>query len=326
MAPKQFLIRHNRFNSPKSWKTSCYSFYLGDSAFWGLNCMTLLVRFQKLSLNLFKVVLATTLLGHIAFANQNTTAKTMTTTAKIPAKEVVKAFGLLLDLSYNSNMYAEDDINQTKYSNLTIIPSYKITDRLTTSLRSDITKHFTQDENTEMTNTRMRLSYLTAQLTDLISWSNRFDVWIPTNRKSQLTDRLTTATGIGTSLKYASDVTMATLGLGFTRNYHQYDYTTTGEQLNESTATQALALEFALIDKLSLSVEGTYIMARTYQNTSKYAFETAVGLGYQITKNFSASVGLSNGGSALKANGVDSNIEFLNEKTSELSAGIGYTY
>ena len=285
--------------------------------------MTLLVRIQKLGANIVKAVLTTALLGHFAYADQKTT----TTTAKIPAKEEeAKAFGLLLDLSYNSNMYAKGDISQTTYSNLTIIPSYKITDNLTTSLRTDITKYFTQDENTEMTNTRLRFSYLTAKLTDQISWSNLFDVYIPTNRKSQLADRLTTATGIGTSLKYAGEITTAIFGLGIKRNYHEFDYSTTGEQLNEYTATQALSLEFSLIEKLSLSVEGTYIMARTYQNTERYAFETGLSLGYEITKNFSASVGLSNGGNALKANGVDSNIEFLNEKTSELSAGIGYTY
>ena len=284
--------------------------------------MTLPVRIQNLGFSIIKVVLMTAVLGHMAYADQKTT----TTTAKIPAKKETKAFGLILDLSYNSNMYAEGDINQTTYSNLTIIPSYKITDNLSTSLRTDISKYFTQDENTEMTNTRIRFSYLTAQLTDQISWSNRFDVFAPTNRKSQLTDRLKTATGIGTSLKYADEITIAILSLGITKNYHEFDYSTTGEQLNEYTATQALSLEFSLIEKLSLSVEGTYIMARTYQNTPKYAFETAVGLGYEITKNFSASVGLSNGGSALKANGVDSNIEFLNEKTSELNAGIGYTY
>ena len=284
--------------------------------------MTLPVRIQKLGANIVKAVLTTALLGHFAYADQKTT----TTTAKIPAKEEAKAFGLLLDLSYNSNMYAKGDISQTTYSNLTIIPSYKITDNLTTSLRTDITKYFTQDENTEMTNTRIRFSYLTAKLTDQISWSNRFDVFIPTNRKSQLTDRLTTATGVGTSLKYAGEITTAILGLGITRNYHEFDYSTTGEQLTEYTATQFLNLEFSLMEKISLSVEGSYIISRSYQNTEKYNFETNVSLDYTMTKNFSASVGLSNGGSALKANGVDSNIEFLNEKTSELSAGIGYTY
>ncbi len=284
--------------------------------------MKFLARILKLRSNLFKVVLITTAMAHVAYAAQTTNM----TTAVIPAKEETKAFGLSLDLSYNANMYAEGDTNQTSYTNLTIIPSYKITDKLTSSLRTDITKYHTQEENTEMTNTRIRFSYLTAQLNDQISWSNRFDGFIPSNRKSQLTDRLITTTGIGTSLKYVGDITTAILGLGLSRNYHEFDYSTTGAPLNEFTATQALALEFSLMEKLSLSIEGTYIMARTYQNAEKYAFETVLGLGYQITKNFSASVGLSNGGNALKANGVDSNIEFLNEKTSELSAGIGYTY
>ena len=285
--------------------------------------MTLPVRIQKLGVNIVKAVLTTALLGHLAYADQKTT----TTTAKIPTiEEEAKAFGLALDLSYNANMYAEDDINQTSYTNLTIIPSYKITDKLKTSLRTDISKYHTQEENTEMTNTRIRFSYLTAKLTDQISWSNRFDVFIPTNRKSQLTDRLTTATGIGTALNYKDELTTAILSFALRRNYHEFDYSTTGEQLTEYTATQFLNLEFSLMEKISLSVEGSYIISRSYQNTEKYNFETNVSLDYTMTKNFSASVGLSNGGSALKANGVDSNIEFLNEKTSELSAGIGYTY
>lgn len=282
--------------------------------------MMSLARNQKLSF--IKVVMVTALLGHMAYADQ----KAATTTVKIPTKQETKAFGLSLDLSYNSNMYAEGDINQTTYSNLTISPSYKITDQLTTSVRADITKYFTQEENTEMSNTRVRFSYLTAKLSDQISWSNRFDVFTPTNRRSQLTDRLITTTGIGTSLKYSGDITTAIFGVGLARNYHEFDYSTTGAPLNEYVMTQALALEFGLIENLSFSVDGTYITTRTYQDVTKYAFETAVGLGYEITENFSASVGLSNGGSALKANGTDSNIELLNEKTSELSAGIGYNY
>ena len=288
--------------------------------------MSFIARFLKLgshlSASLAKVVLITTVAGHIAYAAQTTNK----TTAVIPAKEVTKSFGLVLDLSYNANMYAEGDINQTSYTNFTIIPSYKITDKLTTSARTDISKYHTQDENTEMSNTRIRFSHATAKLTDQISWSNRFDGFIPTNRKDQLTNRLITATGIGTSLKYAGDITTATLALGLRRNYHEFDYSITGEPLNEYSVAQALVLDFNMTEELSLSIEGTYIMARTYQNAERYNFETGISLGYQITKNFSAAVGLSNGGNALKANGVDSNIEFLNEKSSELSAGIGYTY
>lgn len=274
-------------------------------------------------LNAFAATVAT------ASATTQTAAAATITTAVKPTEES-KKLSLDLGLSYSSNMYANDDVNHSASTALDITTAYKVTDRLTTTALATVVKENTQQKNLNMSNTTLRASYKTLEITPGLVWSNRLGVILPTNRESQLVDRLRLGTTLGTRLTLTKENVVLPFTLIGTvtvqRNFHEFETNANGSENNRYGLTEALSLDLNFTDEITLSTAGNYKTALSYDGTKKYSFETSMDLGYAITKAFNVSVGISNGGSALKANGVDSNISFLDKKSSELNIAMGYSY
>lgn len=253
-----------------------------------------------------------------------------TSTMVASATTIKKVFALNASLGYSSNMYAEDQYDKSSSTSLFLAPSARFTDKTTLAVRTTFIKEHTQAENLLMTNTTVRLSHKTAAITPSLAWGNRLDGILPTNRDSQLIDRLQAAMAIGTSLSYNNKNTIlpfTLMGLlSIQRNFHEYDINADGAKNNAYGITQGLALNLELTDKMGLSIAGNYKTAINYDNNSKYGFDTSIDLSYSLTENFGLSAGVSNGGSALKANGIDSNISFIDKKSSELNIAMNVTY
>ncbi|AZZ37636.1 hypothetical protein CIK05_12805 [Bdellovibrio sp. qaytius] len=275
--------------------------------------------------------LASVLLASNSFAaNVIASKNTSTATVVAPVAKPKKIYGLDASLSYSSNMYAEGQYDKSASTALSFIPSAKLTDTTTLSLRTNFIKEDTGAKNFSMTNTTLRLSHKTAEITPELTWKNRLDGILPTNRESQLTDRLKGAVGVGTSLSYNNK--NATLpftlagSLSAQRNFHEYDFNADGARNNQYGIIQGLTLDLEFTDSVTLSIAGNYRTAINYDNNSKYAYDTSIDLGYSLTENFGLSAGVSNGGNALKANGIDSNISFVDSKSSELNVAMNFNY
>ncbi|WP_409477997.1 hypothetical protein [Pseudobdellovibrio sp. HCB154] len=273
--------------------------------------------------------LASVLLASKSFAADVNPSKN-TSTAVVTATPPKKIFGLDASLSYASNMYADGEYDRTSSTSLSFIPSAKITDRATLSIRTNFIKDHEGAKNFYMSNTTLRLSHKTAEINPTLTWRNRIDGIAPTNRDSQLTDRLQGAVGVGTSLTYANKNTtlpFTIVGLlSAQRNFHEYDMNADGAKNNQYGITQGLSLDLSFTDSLTLSIAGNYRTAMNYDNKPKYSYDTSIDLDYGLTDNFSISTGISNGGSALKANGIDSNISFTDKKTAELNVAMNFSY
>ena len=100
------------------------------------------------------------------------------------------------------------------------------------------------------------------------------------------------------------------------RNFHQYETDINGKVLSQYSSTQSLALSYEW--PVGVGVSATFIHRNglTYQNNIRESFELTEELGYEITKVFSVAIGHSNSGNALKPNGVDSNIQIVDEDAS----------
>lgn len=290
---------------------------------------TLILRPRVTLLAVVVSILASVLLASKSFAADVNPSKN-TSTAVVTATPPKKIFGLDASLSYASNMYAEGEYDKASSTSLSLIPSAKLTDKTTFSIRTNFIKDHEGAENFYMSNTTLRLSNKTAEVTPNLTWSNRLDGIVPTNRDSQLTDRLRGAVAVGTSLRYSNKNTVLPFTMGgvfaVQRNFHEYNINADGANNNAYGITQGLTLDLQFTDSLTLSIAGNYRTAINYDNNQKYSYDTSIDLDYGLSDNFSISTGISNGGSALKANGIDSNISFTDKKTAELNVAMNFSY
>jgi hypothetical protein len=116
------------------------------------------------------------------------------------------------------------------------------------------------------------------------------------------------------------------LAIGVTagRNFHSYEENIVGTVLNKYSSNQTLNLGYAYKD-VSFGVEYIHKARWTYQGNMKEAFELTEELGYSFNEKFSVAVGHTNAGAGLRANGMDSNIEVINENDSVVYVSMGFS-
>ncbi len=100
------------------------------------------------------------------------------------------------------------------------------------------------------------------------------------------------------------------------RNFHQYDTAMNGSVNTQYSSSQSISVGYDFTSGISISGEFIHKNGLTYQNNIKESFEHTEELGYAINPTFSVAVGHTNAGSALKPNGVDSNVALINENDS----------
>ncbi|MFZ3230530.1 MAG: hypothetical protein WA160_10030 [Pseudobdellovibrio sp.] len=117
------------------------------------------------------------------------------------------------------------------------------------------------------------------------------------------------------------------LAIGITAGqaFHAYEENTVGTVLNKYISNQTLNLGYTY-KAISLSAEYIHKSRWTYQGSTKEAFELSEELGYSINENFSMALGHTNAGSALKANGSESNIDLVNENSSVVYVAMGLSF
>ncbi len=129
--------------------------------------------------------------------------------------------------------------------------------------------------------------------------------------------------GIGTGLRFSFLPNTFVGGLDFKfslslfRNFFAAETATDGKTNSEYSSVQKATAIYAY-KKLNSSITFIHLNSLTYQNNIKESFMHFTELGYDFTPAFSATIGHANIGSALKPNGQDSNILFINENTSLL--------
>ncbi len=116
-----------------------------------------------------------------------------------------------------------------------------------------------------------------------------------------------------------------TLTTSLSRLFYEADTAVNGTVLNQYSAYQKLVTNYS-ISKYSFTFVFNHINSMTFQNNLKEAFVMAEEFEYSASDRISLLLGHANAGSALKANGQDSNIQFFNENSSVVYAGVTWKY
>ncbi len=146
-------------------------------------------------------------------------------------------------------------------------------------------------------------------------------VLFPVSKKSNKFDQMQTALIAGVNLTLAPKVSStsgslsATLGLNIGKNFHRYEEDVNGAVLSQYSSNQSLTLGYGL-ESFSASISYVHKTRISYQNSTREGFELTQTIAYAFTQAFSLTLGHTNAGAALKANGQDSNFAVVNEDNS----------
>jgi hypothetical protein len=149
----------------------------------------------------------------------------------------------------------------------------------------------------------------------------------PISKTSTQRDQLQTSVSGRVSLSAApkEDGLSAAVSVSAGRNFHAYEEDINGNILNQYSSNQTLSFGYSY-GNLSVSADYIHRTRWTYRGNIKEAFELDEEIGYDLTKNINVAIGHTNAGSALKANGADSNIDFYNENSSVVYASLTLSY
>lgn len=164
-------------------------------------------------------------------------------------------------------------------------------------------------------------------------WKNTSFVYsltalIPFSKSSRIKDELQTALSGRVGLVYYpadGDGFNASAGISLGRNFHRYEEDINGSVLNQFSSIQNLILGYKL-SHWSIGLNFINRSRQTYKGSVKSSFELTESISYSINDNYSLTLGHTNAGSTLKANGVDSNIELINENSSVIYGTLGIFY
>ena len=156
---------------------------------------------------------------------------------------------------------------------------------------------------------------------------------VPLSQVSVKQNQLQTAISAGLSFGIKPDELYKTDGawsllMGVTagRSIHAYEEDINGAVLNKYSSNQTLSIGYTISD-WSFSFEFLNRVRWTYQNNMKTAsFVASQEIGYNLTEHFNVAVGHTNEASAMKANGIDSNYNLVDEKTSTVYGTIGASF
>ena len=140
----------------------------------------------------------------------------------------------------------------------------------------------------------------------------------PTSKQSHTAENSNGALRFGAGLNHTSQKLIGwEVGgaLSGGQNFNQYETSVGGTVLSKYVFSQSLSTSYTY-KRVGLSVEFVHKNGWSYQGALTESFEHTEELGFEITKMFSVAIGHTNGGSVLKPDGQNSNLNVINENSS----------
>lgn len=236
-----------------------------------------------------------------------------------------KNWSIPMSAETSSTLHKQGSYEREAQSSFAIVPSYKFTSNLKIATTISVWKEHTGPEDAGFDNTPVSLNLMTP-LTSSIDWSNTISGVLPTDRKLQDETSYQGAIKADTALGFNNLFLGSSLrlGVGITRNVHERTQGAEGAYNVRETITQKMDYSLPLGKSWSIDTSFAYSTGWTYLGDFRSKFYAGADLSWNFLKDWTASVGTSNEGNALKPNGRDSNIEFFNDTSSVVKFGLTY--
>lgn len=292
-------------------------------------------------MNKLALVLTSQFVGGILFAQQpanvsaisvaqssvqvgtDSITQTQTSTTTVTPEDKTKSPLILeLGIEYSQKIAKEEQGQRESSTDFQLAPAYKINPTFTAAGKIVFSKENSGARQSSSSNTTLTLGIKGIKINETLETLHSVGTVIPTNEDSIKRDHLKSSLAISNGLRWKTDLAKVDYKLGLSKNFHEFTVNAEGSPNIEYRLTNSLEITVPLTDKFSVSTLGIYRLGRTYKGFERTSFEINADLIYDVLENLSINIGTSNDGNALKANGVDSNIQAYNENTSVIRAGL----
>lgn len=272
--------------------------------------------------SLAAALLANFLIGLFLFVSQlHAATNELTAELKRP-----KRMGMTLIAQTAGNLYDISSRSHEAEGRLVIAPNYKLNDSYRLSLSNTLIQNFEQGRETRLGNSKLSLSHVPLYLTEDTILIAVGGLRLPTNvedrKQNTYNGSLVLEPTLLTNWTVLGSPFVTVMGLYLTKNTHTYDRNAKGGANTDYSASPYFGIEKEFLPKFSILIDGDYTYARTYQNSMRTQFSIGQSITYQHNKDLSVTVGHTNAGDALKANGTDYDISVFDANHSVVYANV----
>lgn len=239
-------------------------------------------------------------------------------------EQTAKSFSLTVGAERASRTVSDGSAGSKMETSLLLSPRYQLTENLSILSKTFFTQEEYGPRNSSLSDTQINLTLKGAKINEELSTSYSLNGFAPTNEQNRKGTSFQGAGSLGVKLSGAYTFADLSYTVSYRRNVHEFTVSAAGSPNIRDVVGQTVTADIPLSEKFSLSFAGIYRSSWTYQNSYRQGFSLDADLNFEAVKNLSFNVGTSNEGSALKANGKDSNISFYDEKSSVIRAGVTY--
>lgn len=266
-------------------------------------------------------ILATLFLASQAFANASVTSST--TVIQQPKKEG-RSWSGFANVSRSSSLYDFQDGNRRDGVDVMARLNFKLSDKLSLRAQGGYSQDLKYPETSDFSDTSLSLQTAPAEMGSYVLLGYKLGMGIPTSKDSHTRQNLLGSVSTGMNIIVNPDRLITGLeiagGIGFGKNFHQYETALDGRVNTSYSSTQSLSLSYSFESGLSLSADFMHRNTWSYQDVMRDSFEMSQELGYQISQTLAVAAGHSNSGSTLKPNGSDSNVQVFDDNNSVVYA------
>lgn len=251
--------------------------------------------------------------------------------------ETPSSFSINADLSQSRNLVDFQDGSRADSTELLVVPAY-ITKlgRFSAKIQYAQNQSNTEDITNGFADALLTYTYPAIDW----DWNSPYVIFInpgfsmvaPISKVSQKQTELQTSAIFNFNLGIKPDQLIKSehawtflLGLTAGRNFHPFEEDINGAVLNKYSSNQSLTISYAY-SAWSLTLDLVNRSRWTYKDNMKQSFIVNQQIGYDISDHLAVSVGHTNEASAQKADGMNSNLNIVDEKTSTVFATIGVKF
>lgn len=281
---------------------------------------------------LVSLVLGTALFAGAGALAEDQSAPTTVTTRVSDVNQITqsKNWGAVLQLSTSSNFKDPNSSDISSDTVLMIRPQRKLNDNYSIAARTDIIHTNIGPQDTVMGNTQVlfiRNPFAIAEYTRLKLSAQGV---LPTDERLRKDDTFQGAlgfiAGVDRELRLFHRDLIVEYSFNAIKNFHRFESNAENKDNLSYRLRNLVSAEFFIAKQFSVSTTAYYQAGRTYQNSLKTAFLLGEDLNYYANEHLTFTLSHSNEGSALAANGMDSNVQFYDQANSIFEAGLTYIY
>ncbi len=249
----------------------------------------------------------------------NVTAIEDTLTKKSP-------LAIVFGLEMAEKVQKEENSPKENSLSLSIEPLYKLTNLFTASAKIVINQDNFGQHKTTASDGTITLGIEGYDFSPEFKSVHSISTIVPVSDKSKKVDRLQSSLSFANGIVYSGPYFSLTYKIGLVRFFHEYTQNAEGSPNIQYRLSNLVDLTVPITSKFSINTVGAYRNGWTYGGFQRFGFIFSGDLNYEFNPKLTANLGISTDGSAVKSNGVDSNITVFDENTSSYRIGLAYLY